>query len=69
MIKHLKMVEIHAGDFGDGWMHMLEQCSRSPKVHRFECNHWRYIWHETIRVSAKSKEMFRVLDLHKDNFL
>ena len=25
MIKHLEMVEMHAGHFGDGWMHMLEQ--------------------------------------------
>ena len=44
-------------------------CYRSPKVHKFEYNPWRCIWHETIRVFAKPKEIFRFLDLHMDNIV
>ena len=38
-------------------------CYRSSKVHKFEYNPWRCIWHETIRVFAKPKEIFRFFGL------
>ena len=62
--KCVDMVHGHVMKYSEmAGMHVLKQCERCPKVHKFRYSHWECRWHEMLEYSQNSEKYLDSSDL------